>query len=105
MTEWFNAQELAEVAAERGVAAFPSTKSGVIRYAKEKGWDGSSLCRKREAESSAILRDRRSISARILDPLERFRNSVMLSAIRVRPRSRGSCIREKLTWQRWLKSG
>ncbi len=44
---YFTAAELAAVAKGRGITTFPHTKSGVIRYARAKGWDGSHLCRKR----------------------------------------------------------
>lgn len=47
--EFFSARELAEMARDRKVIGFPATKSGVIRHARQKGWDdlGQSLCRKR----------------------------------------------------------
>lgn len=47
--EFFSARELAEMARDRKVVGFPVTESGVIRHARQKGWDdlGQSLCRKR----------------------------------------------------------
>lgn len=50
----FNAQEIADLAKSRGVTTFPTTKSGVIRHAREKGWDVSHLCRKRAGRGGGL---------------------------------------------------
>ena len=52
--EYFSANELADVARERGIASFPTTKSGVIRFIKAAGWDSSPLCRKRSGRGGGL---------------------------------------------------
>lgn len=47
--EFYTAREMAEIAMTRVVTGFPATESGVVRYAKSKGWNDlpSNLCRTR----------------------------------------------------------
>lgn len=52
--QYFSAAELADLARDRGIANFPTTKSGVIRFVKAAGWDGSPLCRKRAGRGGGL---------------------------------------------------
>ncbi len=52
--EYFSAADLADIAMDRGITTFPTTKSGAIRWIRSKGWDASHLCRKRAGRGGGL---------------------------------------------------
>ncbi|MDR5655491.1 DNA-binding protein, partial [Ruixingdingia sedimenti] len=54
--EFFTAQELADIARQRGITTFPSTKRGVNMVAERDGWNGlgPNLCRKRAGRGGGL---------------------------------------------------
>lgn len=52
--EYFSAAELADIAQDRGITTFPTTKRGANLWMRAKGWDASHLCRKRAGRGGGL---------------------------------------------------
>lgn len=52
--DYYSAAELADLARERGLTTFPTTKRGANLWIRAKGWDASHLCRKRAGRGGGL---------------------------------------------------